>query len=53
VVPNMQFFWLVDAVSQNQPVPAGYMLMLLGYTACQIGVFLSLGIALFQKRDVG
>ncbi len=53
IVPNMQFFWLVDAVSQNQPVPATHLLMLAAYALAQIGAFLSLGVVLFQKRDVG
>jgi ABC-2 type transport system permease protein len=52
-VPNMQSFWLLDAISQNRPVPASYLLTLLGYAAAQTGVFLSLGVLLFQKRDVG
>ncbi len=53
VIPNMQFFWLVDAVSQNHPVPARHMALLGGYSALQIIAFLALGVALFQTRDVG
>lgn len=53
VVPNMQFFWLVDAVSQNQPVPWTHLLLMVGYAIGQMGMFLSLGVVLFQKRDVG
>ena len=52
-VPNMQYFWLVDAVSQNQPVPWTHLLLIAGYAVGQIGAFLCLGILLFQKRDVG
>lgn len=52
-VPNMQFFWLLDAISQNRPVPASYLGTLVAYAGCQIGAFLSLAVALFQKRDVG
>ncbi len=53
VVPNMQFFWLVDAVSQNHPVPASHLAMLAGYSGLQIMAFLAIGVALFQTRDVG
>lgn len=53
VVPNLQFFWLLDAVSQNRPVPPKYLGMAALYAAVQIGAFLSLGVILFQKRDVG
>lgn len=53
LVPNMHFFWLVDAVSQNRPVPVRHLGMLTLYAAAQIGTFLSIGVLLFQKRDVG
>jgi hypothetical protein len=52
-LPNMQHFWLLDAISQNTRIPFSHVRMLTGYAACQIAVFLALGIALFQKRDVG
>jgi ABC-2 type transport system permease protein len=53
LVPNLQFFWLLDAVSQNVPIPLSYLVMLAAYAACQVAVFLSLAVILFQKRDVG
>jgi hypothetical protein len=53
LVPNLQFFWLLDAVSQNQPVPWSHIVLVLTYAAVQIGAFLSLAVMLFQKRDVG
>jgi hypothetical protein len=53
LVPNMQYFWLVDAVSQNQPIPPRHLAMLTLYAAGQIGAFLCLGVVLFQRRDVG
>jgi len=53
IVPNIQFFWLVDAISQDQPVPAAHILLVLLYGLTQIGVFLSLAVALFQRREVG
>jgi ABC-2 type transport system permease protein len=53
IVPNMHYFWLVDAVSQNQPIPPRHMGLVAGYALCQVGAFLALGVILFQKRDVG
>lgn len=53
VIPNMHFYWLVDAISQNRPAPPSHLLWVAAYSASQIGVFLSLGIVLFQRRDVG
>lgn len=53
VIPNIQFFWLVDAVTQNQPIPMGHMGLVAAYALIQIGVFLSLAILLFQRREVG
>lgn len=53
IIPNMQYFWLIDAVSQNHPVPGQHLVALLVYALLQINGFLALGIALFQRRDVG
>lgn len=53
VIPNMQHYWLSDAVSQNNPIPMSHMLMLAAYAALQIIAFLGLGVLLFQERDVG
>ncbi|MBC7835167.1 MAG: ABC transporter permease subunit [Phycisphaerales bacterium] len=53
VIPNVQFFWLVDAVTQANPVPARHILLVAAYGAVQIIVFLSLAIILFQRREVG
>jgi len=53
VIPNMHFYWLIDAISQNRPVPLSHLALVGAYSASQIGVFLCLGIVLFQRRDVG
>jgi ABC-type transport system involved in multi-copper enzyme maturation permease subunit len=53
VIPNLHFFWLLDAVSQNRPVPFEYVATACAYALAQIIAFLSLGIILFQRRDVG
>ena len=53
VIPNMHYFWMVDAVSQNQPIPPRHLILVAGYALAQITAFLALGVVLFQKRDVG
>lgn len=53
VIPNVQFFWLIDAVSQDQPIPFSHVVLVVMYGICQIGVFLSLAVVLFQRREVG
>ncbi|MFN0131311.1 MAG: ABC transporter permease [Phycisphaerales bacterium] len=53
VLPNFHDFWFVDAISQNQPVPASHMLKVSLYGLGYIVAFLSLGVVLFQTRDVG
>ena len=50
---NLHYFWLVDAISQNQLIPFTHMGLIGIYAALQIAAFLSLGVILFQKRDVG
>jgi ABC-2 type transport system permease protein len=53
LVPNMHYFWLLDAISQNNPVPASHVGLVALYAASQIAAFLALGVVLFQSRDVG
>lgn len=52
-VPNLQHFWLLDAITQNQPIPASYVVRTVMYALLQIVAFLGIGIVLFMKRDVG
>lgn len=52
-IPNLQFFWLLDPVSQNRPIPPDYVLWVCCYGLTEIGACLSLAVLLFQKRDVG
>lgn len=51
--PNMQHFWLLDAISQNQKIPPGHVGLVALYALAQIGGVLSLAVVFFQTRDVG
>ncbi|HRQ72482.1 MAG TPA: ABC transporter permease [Phycisphaerales bacterium] len=53
LIPNMQHFWLVDAVTQNNPIPARHLAALAVYATLLMASFLAIGVALFQRRDVG
>ncbi len=53
VVPNLQTFWLVDAVTQGHRIPPKYVALAAGYAAAQVLAMLALAVALFQRRDVG
>lgn len=51
--PNLQHFWLIDAVTQNRTIPNSHLALTAGYALSMIVAFLSLGVFLFQTRDVG
>lgn len=53
VTPNLQFFWLVDAVTQAHTIPARYVGLMSLYSLAQVTGILALAVILFQKRDVG
>jgi hypothetical protein len=53
LIPNMQSFWLVDAITKNAMIPFSHVGLVFAYSLCQIVVFLALAVALFQGRDVG
>ncbi len=52
-VPNLQIFWISDAIYEGSPVPAKYIAIGASYAACYTAAILALAIAAFQKRQVG
>jgi ABC-type transport system involved in multi-copper enzyme maturation permease subunit len=52
-LPNMQHFWLLDAITQNQKIPVRHVGLIAIYALGQIGAILSLAVVFFQTRDVG
>lgn len=53
IVPNMHYFWMIDAISQNSRIPWSHVWLVTLYGVFQTGALLSLGVVLFQRRDVG
>lgn len=53
VVPNLQIFWISDAIYEGSSVPFRYVAIAATYAACYIAAAVLLAIALFQRRQVG
>ncbi|MCE5186180.1 MAG: ABC transporter permease [Planctomycetaceae bacterium] len=53
LIPNLQIFWVSDAIYEKGSVPADYLIMAAVYTVLYTVGILALAIAFFQKRQVG
>jgi ABC-type transport system involved in multi-copper enzyme maturation permease subunit len=53
VVPNIQVFWISDAIYEGSEVTIKYIIIGAFYGLCYSAGILSLAIALFQRRQVG
>ncbi|MFC1764083.1 hypothetical protein ACFL6U_18665 [Planctomycetota bacterium] len=53
LVPNLQIFWISDAIYEGSSVPLKYIGMAAVYATCYTGAILAIAIALFQRRQVG
>jgi len=52
LLPNFQYFWVGDALTQDLMVPIDQVGRVAGYTVLYAAAVLSLGVALFQTREV-
>jgi ABC-type transport system involved in multi-copper enzyme maturation permease subunit len=52
-VPNLQYFWTADALTQGNDITLGYFLTVTAYAGLLITALMSLAVILFQRRDVG
>lgn len=53
IVPNLQVFWISDAIYEGSSVPAKYILISAAYAVCYTAGILAIAVALFQRRQVG
>jgi len=53
LVPNLQIFWISDAIYEGSQVPLKYIAISASYALCYTTAILALAIALFQRRQVG
>lgn len=52
VIPNLQVFWISDAIYENSSIPGSYILRSAVYAVCYSLGILSLATALFQTREL-
>ena len=52
-LPNLQVFWISDAIYEGSIVPAKYIFITALYAICYSAGILALAMALFQRRQVG
>lgn len=52
-VPNFQFFWLGDAITQDLGIRADQVLRVVLYGLAYSAAITSVGVAMFQTREVG
>jgi len=52
VVPNFQVLWLTDAITQENVIPNRYVLRTTTYGLLYIVASISVGVVLFQRREV-
>ena len=51
-IPNMQFFWVSDAIILRRPIPASFVFSVFGYALFYTVALVLLAVALFQTREV-
>ena len=53
IIPNLQIFWISDAIYEESRVTLKYIFATASYAICYIGAILALAVAIFQRRQVG
>lgn len=53
LVPNLQIFWISDAIYEGSAVPFHYITVAAVYALCYTAGILAIAVALFQRRQVG
>jgi ABC-2 type transport system permease protein len=53
LIPNMQVFWVSDAIYETGKIPLSYLWQGLCYSASYTTAILALAVAFFQRRQVG
>jgi ABC-2 type transport system permease protein len=53
IIPNLQIFWISDAIYEDSAIPLKYILICICYALSYTVAVIALAIALFQRRQVG
>ncbi|MCP4591514.1 MAG: hypothetical protein GY842_12280 [bacterium] len=51
--PNLGVFWVIDALNNEIPIPPSYLAKVSLYAGLYVVAILMIGVALFQRREVG
>lgn len=53
IAPNLAFLWVSDALTEENPITLRYVGVAFGYAMLLVVGYLLIGLAAFQKREVG
>ena len=53
LTPNLQFFWVSDAIYETGTIPPNYLLEAITYSGLYTAGILALAVAFFQRRQIG
>jgi hypothetical protein len=53
IIPNLQIFWISDAIYEGSEIPLKYIAISASYALCYTAGILALAVALFQRKQVG
>ena len=53
LTPNLQFFWVSDAIYETGIIPPNYLLEAVTYSGLYTAGILALAVAFFQRRQIG
>lgn len=53
IIPNLQVFWITDAIHKGSTITIHYISIVGVYTVCYASAIILIAIALFQRRQVG
>ena len=53
LIPNLQIFWISDAIYEGSAVPFHYLTVAAAYAVSYTAAILAIAVALFQRRQVG
>lgn len=51
-VPNLQYFWIADALVQNKPIHIGYIFAVMLYLSAMVTAILAFGAYLFEEKEL-
>ncbi len=53
IIPNLQIFWISDAIYEESVIPLKYILICICYALSYTAAILAIAVALFQRRQIG